>query len=152
MIKKILLVVVLLGMAAVALFAFGTYKVADDFVKENEPQLRAYVQMDEAAQDKYVLEHADELLAQASANAKPEEKADMNLLTAIKDDPAVQKATTELGRAIMAAAILHSEEIAKDLNAQLKEKFEQEKSKLTERLSKYGETLEAAGEKFKAAQ
>lgn len=152
MIKKILLLVVIIGIVAVALFSYGTYKVADEYVKDHQPQLKAYAQMDESAQDKYVLENADELLAQATANAKPDEKEDVNLLQAIKNDPAVQKATTELGRAIMAAAILHSEEIVKDLNAQLKTKFEQEKSQLGERLAKYGEVLDAAEQKLKGEQ
>lgn len=152
MIKKILLTVVAILIVGGALMIYGTYKAADEFVKDQEPQLRQYAQMDESAQNKYVLEHADELLAQAAANATSEEKADVSLLQAIKDDPAVQKATTELGRAIMAAAILHSENLAKDLNAQLKAKFEQEKAQLTDRLEKYSEALETAEAKIKSAQ
>ena len=64
----------------------------------------------------------------------------------------MQKATTELGRAILAAAILHSEPIVKDMNAQLKAKFEQEKAEFTDRLTKYGETLDAAGKALKNRQ
>lgn len=152
MIKKILLTAVAILIAGGAMMLYGTYKAADEFVKNNEPQLRQYAQMNETEQDAYVLKNADDLLAQAAVNAKPEEKTDVNLLQAIKDDPAVQKATTELGRAIMAAAILHSENLAQDLNAQLKEKFEQEKSQLKDRLENYGEVLKSAEAKFKAAQ
>lgn len=152
MIKRIILTIVAVLVAGGALMLYGTYKAADDFVKGKEPQLRQYAQMNEQEQDAYVLEHADELLSQAAANATPDEKADLNLLQAIKNDPAVQKATTDLGRAIMAAAILHSEAIAQDMNAQLKAKFEQEKSQLTDRLKKYDEVLEAAEAKLKGAQ
>ena len=149
MIKKALLTIVAILIAGGALMLYGTYKAADDFVQRNEPQLRQYAQMDEAAQNQYVLENADELLAQAQANAKPEDKANTELLVKIKDDPAVQKALQDLGRAIMAAAILHSEELAQDLNASLKAKFEAEKSQLTERLEKYAEASTAAEEKLK---
>lgn len=150
MIKKILLTIVAILVAGGAMMLYGTYKAADDFVAKNEPQLRQYAQMDEAAQNQYVVEHADELLSQAAVNAKPEEKADVAFLNRIKDDPAVQKAVADLGRAIMAAAILHSDAIAQDLNDTLKAKFAQEKSELTNRLEKYGEALEAAEAKFKA--
>ena len=149
MIKKALLTIVAILIAGGAMMLYGTYKAADDFVQRNEPQLRQYAQMDEAAQNQYVLENADELLEQAQANAKPEDKANTELLVKIKDDPAVQKALQDLGRAIMAAAILHSEELAQDLNASLKAKFEAEKSQLTERLEKYAEASTAAEEKLK---
>lgn len=150
MIKRALLTIVAILVAGGAMMLYGTYKAADDFVAKNEPQLRQYAQMDEAAQNQYVVEHADELLSQAAVNAKPEEKADVAFLNRIKDDPAVQKAVVDLGRAIMAAAILHSDAIAQDLNDTLKAKFAQEKSELTNRLEKYGEALEAAEAKFKA--
>ncbi len=152
MLKKILLTIAAILVAGGAMILYGTYKAADDFVQKNEPQLRAYAQMDEAAQNQYVTEHADEILTQAQAEAKPEDKANVDVLNKIKDDPAVRQAMNDLGRAIMAAAILHSDEIVKDLNAALKEKFEQEKSQLTGRLEKYGEALEAAEAKLKAAQ
>lgn len=152
MIKKILLTIIAVLVAGGALVIYGSYKAADEYVKEKEPQLRAYVQMDEAAQNQYVLENADELLAQASAEAKPEDKADVDFFNKVKDDPAVQKALTDLGRAIMAVAVLHSEEIVADLSDKAKAQFELEKSQLKTRLEAYGEVLEKAEEKLKAAQ
>ena len=149
MIKKLLLTVVAILVAGGALMMYGTYKAADDFVAKNEPQLRQYAQMTEAEQDTYVIEHADEILLQAEANAKPEDRADTELLIKIKDDPAVQKALADLGRAIMAVAILHSEAVAQDLNDTLKAKFEAEKSQLKSRLEKYGEELKAAEARLK---
>ena len=70
MIKKIILTIVAVLVAGGALMIYGTYKAADEFVKTNEPQLRQYAQLDEAEQNKYVLDHADEILAQASASVK----------------------------------------------------------------------------------
>ena len=149
MIKKALLTIVAILIAGGAMMLYGTYKAADDFVAKNEPQLRQYAQMTEAEQDTYVIEHADEILLQAEANAKPEDRADTELLIKIKDDPAVQKALADLGRAIMAVAILHSETVAQDLNDTLKAKFEAEKSQLKSRLEKYGEELKAAEARLK---
>ena len=150
MIKKILLTIVAVFVAGAALSIYGMYMAADDVIKTSEPQLREYVQMDEPAQNKYVLDHADELLAQAALETDdPEDKQTLNLLSEIKNDPAVQKATTELGRAILAAAVLHSEAIVKDMNAQLKAKFEQEKSELTDRLAKYSDVVDAAEKALK---
>ena len=152
MLKKIILTVIAVLVAGGALMIYGTYKAADDFVQKNEPQLRQYVQLDEAAQNAYILEHADEIISQATAEAKPEEKAEADLIEKTKSDPEVQKAVVNLGRAIMAAAILHSEPLVKDLNDALKEKFQKEKNELTSRLEKYADALEAAQEKLKAAQ
>ena len=61
-IKKILLTIVAVLVAGAALSIYGMYTAMNNVVKTNETQLREYVQMDDAAQDKYVLEHADELL------------------------------------------------------------------------------------------
>lgn len=152
MIKRILLTIVAVLVAGGALVIYGSYKAADEYVKEKEPQLRAYAQMDEAAQNQYVLENADELLAQASAESKPEDKGDVDFLNKVKDDPAVQKALTDLGRAMMAVAVLHSEEIVADLSDKAKTQFELEKAQLKARLEAYGEVLEEAEEKLKAAQ
>ena len=152
MLKKIILTIIAVLVAGGALVIYGTYKAADDFVQKNEPQLRQYVQLDEAAQNSYILEHADEIIAQAAANAKPEEKAETEIIEKTKSDPEVQKAVVNLGRAIMAAAILHSEPIVKDLNDNLKAKFQKEKDELTDRLEKYGDVLKAAESKLKAAQ
>lgn len=150
--KKVLLTIVAILIAGGALMIYGTYKAADDFVKANESQLRQYAQMDESEQNEYVLEHADEILTQASATAKPDDRADLEFMEKVKDDPAVQKALADLGRAIMAAAIIHSEPIVQDMNDKLKEKFQQEKEHLTERLEKYAEVLESAQAKLKSAQ
>lgn len=152
MIKKILLTVVVLLLVGGALVIYGTYKAADEILKEQEPMLRQYVQMTEEEQNKYVLEHTDEILSQALAKAKPEDKANMELMEKTKNDPAVRKATLDLGRALLAMAIIHSDPIFQDLNADLKEKFQNEKDDLTNRMEKYGEALEAAKTKLDAAQ
>ena len=152
MIKRALLTIVAILVAGGALIIYGTYKAADDFVAKNEPQLRQYAQMDEAAQNQYISEHADEIISQAATAADSEKKSEASFLTKIKDDPAVQKATADLGRAIMAAAVLHSDALAQELNASLKEKFRQEKNELTNRLERYTEVLEAAEAKLNAAQ
>ncbi len=47
MLKKILIVFALIGMLAVALLGYGTYKVAEEKLQENEPLLRQYMQMTE---------------------------------------------------------------------------------------------------------
>ena len=62
MLKNILLTIVAVLIAGGALMIYGTYKVADEVLTEKEPQLRQYIQLDEAAQNKFVMEHADELL------------------------------------------------------------------------------------------
>ena len=66
MVKKILIGLLILGVVGIiGIFAlgYGTYKVADEALKEKEPQLRQYLQMDVEAQNKYVLDNIQELSA-----------------------------------------------------------------------------------------
>ncbi|MBR3049974.1 MAG: hypothetical protein IKG61_00805, partial [Selenomonadaceae bacterium] len=55
--KKILLVIVVILAVIGAFTIYGSYKVVDEAIKAKEPQLRQYVQMDEAAQNKYIVDN-----------------------------------------------------------------------------------------------
>ena len=148
MIKKILLGVVVLGVIAVALMGYGTYKVTDDFLKEKEPQLRQYIQLDETAQNKYVLEHVGELLSamkiDLDKDGKPEDKESLEKLMKANAQPEIQNALAEAGRSVMATAIMMSEPIVKDLSADVKAKYEKESEQMEARFDKYSKLVEAA--------
>ena len=152
MIKKILLTIVVLLLAGGALVIYGTYKAANEVLQEQEPQLRQYMQMSDAEKNDYILKHAAELIASAAADATPEEREDMELMERTKDDPAVQKALIDLGRALMAKAIMHSDALVNEMNETLKAKYKSESDNLTTALEKYGDVLEAAKAKLNAAQ
>lgn len=153
MLKKILLVVVVLLAAVGAFVIYGTYKVVDvtldEIVKEHEPQIRQYMQLGEEEQNKYILDNADVIIKDMIADAKPEEKADMELMEKAKGDPDVQKALINLGRSVMARGILRLES---DLSAEVKAKYKKEADGLKDKFNQYCEALDAAGKKLKAAQ
>jgi len=144
MLKKILIVFALIGVLAVAFIGYGTYKVAEEKLQENEPLLRQYMQMTQEQQNQYILENAKELISQRmlSEDMDAEERAGLELMEKTKDDPAVQKALVELGRSLLAAAIVHSEPLIKDMSANLKAQYEEEYDQLKIRLETYGEILE----------
>ena len=146
MIKKILLGVIILGAIAVGVMGYGTYKIADEALKEKEPQLRQYLQLDEAAQNKYILEHVDELLANADIDkdGKPEDKEKIARLKELNKQPEIQQALADFGRSFMATAITLSDPIVKDMSADVKAKYEQEAEQMEARLDKYGKLIEAA--------
>ena len=147
MLKKILLGVLILGVVVVALMGYGTYKVADEVLKEKEPQLRQYVQMDEAAQNKYIADNVTELLAgiDLDKDGKPEEKEQLERLKQANTNPEIQQALVDLGRSFMASAALMSEAVSNDLSADAKAKYQKESEQFETRLDKYGKLLEAAG-------
>lgn len=153
MLKKILLIVVVLLAAVGAFVIYGTYKVVDitldEIVKEHEPQIRQYIQLGEEEQNKYILDNADMIIKDMVADAKPEEKADMELVEKTKGDPDVQKTLINLGRSIMARGILRLDD---NLSAEVKEKYKKEADGLKSKLEQYGNALEKATEKLKAAQ
>ena len=146
LIKKILLGVVILGAIAVAFVGYGTYKVADEALKEKEPQLRQYLTLDEAAQNKYILENVDELLAKVDLDkdGKPEDKEKIQRLRKLHAEPKIQSALIDLCRSFMATGIMISDPIVKDLSADVKAKYEKEADQLEAHLDKYSKLVEAA--------
>ena len=152
MIKKILLGVVILGVIAFAVIGYGTYKVADEALKDREPQLRQYLQLDEAAQNQYILENIDELLSKVDLDkdGKPEDKENFARLKELNSQPEIQKALIDAGKSLMAVAIMLSEPIVNDLTPELKAKYQTESDELEARIDKYSKLLEAADPSFKA--
>lgn len=145
--KKVLLTIVAILVAGGALMIYGTYKVVDNTIKEKEPQLRQYVQMDEAAQNKYIADNVTELLAgiDLDKDGKPEEKEQLERLKQANTNPEIQQALVDLGRSFMASAALMSEAVSNDLSADAKAKYQKESEQFETRLDKYGKLLEAAG-------
>ena len=156
MLKKILIGVIVLFIAGAALMTYGTYKVIDegldDFVKEKEPQLRQYLQLDEAAQNKFVMEHGAEFLDMILKESKPEEKADIEFFQKANQNPEVQKAFIQLGRSIFAKGVLRSETLSKNLPDDVKAKYQAEADKFTDNFKVYGEIVEQVDEKIKTAK
>ncbi len=151
MIKKILLVVFVLGVIIVAFLGYGTYKVADEVWKEQEPKLRQYVQLDEAAQNKFLLENIDELLTKVDLDkdGKPEEKEQIEKLKKLNTQPEIQSALIDLSRSFMAVGVTISDSILKDLSADAKAKYQKEADEFEARAKKYSELVEAADPSFK---
>ena len=152
MIKKILLGVVILGVIAFAVIGYGTYKVADEALKDREPQLRQYLQLDEAAQNQYILENIDELLSKVDLDkdGKPEDKENFARLKELNSQPEIQKALIDTGRAVIATGIMLSEPIVNDMSAEVKAKYQAESDEFEARIDKYSKLIEAADPRFKA--
>jgi len=147
--KKVLLTIVAILIAGGAAMLYGTYKLVDDTLKAKEPQLRQYMQLDEAAQNKYIVDNFTELLAGADLDkdGKPEDKEKLELLKKANTNPEIQQALADVGRSLMAEAILMSDAITKDMNADVKAKYQKESEQFETRAQKYSKLLEAAGVK-----
>ena len=153
MIKKILIGWLILGVIGIiGLFAlgYGTYKVADEALKEKEPQLRQYLQMDVEAQNKYVLDNIQELSAKIDLDkdGKPEDKEQWEKLKQLNNQPEIQTALINLGRSVVAGFILFSEPIINDMSDDLKAKYQVEADNFEKNLDKYTKLLEDNGLKM----
>lgn len=146
MLKKILIGVVILGVIVVAFMGYGTYKVADEALKDKEPQLRQYLQMDEAAQNKYVLDNIIEVSAKVDLDkdGKPEDKEKIERFLELNKRPDIQKALVDVGRSTVAKFIMMSEPIVKDMTPDIKAKYEKESEEFDMRAEKYKKLIEAA--------
>ena len=148
--KKILLVIVVILAVIGAFTIYGSYKVVDEAIKAKEPQLRQYVQMDEAAQNKYIVDNYMEVMdgIDLDKDGKPEDKEQLELMKKANANPEIQKALVEVGRSFLASTILFSDSITKDMSADVKAKYEKESNEFETRLDKYTKLLEAAGVKI----
>ena len=151
MIKKILLGIAVLGVIGVAVLGYGTYKFADEALKEHEPQLRQYMQMDAAAQNKYILDNAQEIFAKVDLDkdGKPEDKEQWELMKQLNQKPEIQSAMIEVGRSVYAGTIMFSDSIVKDMSADVKAKYQAEADQFEARMDKYTKLLEDNGLKAK---
>ena len=149
MFKKILLAILAILAIVGAVALYSTYKVVDTSIKLKEPQLRQYVQMDEAAQNKYIVDNYVEIMDGMDINkdGTPEQKAELELFKQMNTAPNVKQALIELGRSLMATAVLMSDNVTNELSAADKTKYEQERDQLTTRLENYNKLLEAQGVK-----
>ena len=146
LLKKILIGVVILGVIVVALIGYGTYTAADEALKQHEPQLRQYLQMDEAAQNKYVLDNIIEVSAKVDLDkdGKPEDKEKIERFLKLNTQPDIQKALVDVGRSTVAKFIIMSEPIVKDMTPDIKAKYEKEAEEFDMRAEKYRKLIEAA--------
>ena len=145
--KKVLLTIVAILVAGFAVMLYGTYKVVDTALQAKEPQLRQYMRLDEAAQNKYIVDNFTELLegADLDKDGTPEDKEQLELLKKANTNPEIQQALADVGRSLMAEAILMSDAITKDMSADVKAKYQKESEQFETRADKYSKLLEAAG-------
>lgn len=144
MLKKILIAVLILGVIVVAFIGYSTYKLANEALKEQEPMLRQYMQMSMSEQNEYIITHAKEIIAQSLEKATPEDKAALELAEKTKDDPTVQRALVNFGRSFMAALIMHSDAIVKDMIDDVKSDYQIEADALKANADAYDQALEDA--------
>lgn len=153
MLKKILIATVILGIAAVAFLVFGSYEVVKEEVSKKEPQLRQYVQLDEAAQNKFILDNDNEILKQINLNkdGTPEDKEQRELWIKANENPAVQKALVNFGRSFMAKAVMLSDAVVKDLSADAKAKYQQESDNFEANFEAYANAIYKVDPRLKPA-
>lgn len=142
--KKILAIIgaiVIVTIVVLGITTCGVMKVADDWVKEKEPEMRQYVQMNEAEQNAYVEKHMDELFRRVdvyaekhSAESTPE---DREVWKKFENDPEAKAAGLQLGRSLVAALVMSSENITNELSTEDKAKYEKESNELETRTDAY---------------
>ena len=127
----------------------GVIKVADDWVKEKEPELRQYVQMTEVEQNEYVEKHMDELFRRVEEYAKGHSenasKEQREKWIELEKDPEAKAAGIQLGRSIVAALIMASDPITAELSADDKTKYENESNDTEQRTETYTKFMKKYG-------
>ena len=150
MAKKILAIVgaiVIVAVVVLGVTTCGIMKVADEALKEREPQLREYVKMTEEQQNDYVSKNMDDIIATVAAEAKTDSAEDQNArknFEKVKNDPEYRAACLKLGRSIMAMYIISSEPVTADLSEDDKAKYQAESDQLSANLDALSKVEENA--------
>ena len=111
------------------------------------------MQLDEAAQNQYVMEHAVEIFNEMmKQDVKPEDKATVERFEAAQQYPEVQQALLKFGRSFFAQAIVHSDALVKDLSADAKAKYQTEADMFKQNFETYADVVNSVTEKLKAAK
>ena len=140
MAKKILMIVgalVLVAIVVLGVTMCGVKQVADEKLKEKEPQLRQYVQMTEVDQNTYVEKNMNELFTTIIGELKDDKEISKENLQKLESDPEAKAAGIQLGRSIVAMFIISSDNIVKDLSPADKDKYTKESDELSNRLDAY---------------
>lgn len=138
MLKKILIgvgIVIILGMIGVSFMGYKFFKMANDKFEEHKPELRQYITMTVEDQNTYVEKNLDNIMGWLAENSEGKEK--QAGLEKLKNAPDAKAAGIELGRSIVAMAILNSDELAAELEADIKEKFKKESEEFEARLDSW---------------
>ena len=150
--KKFLLIGGILGLMVLIVLGVtmcGVMKVANDWVKEKEPELRQYVQMTEVEQNDYVEKHMDELFRRveeyAEGHRENAPKDQREKWAEFEKDPEAKAAAIQLGRSIVAALIMASEPITAELSADDKAKYENEANDTEQRTEAYTKFMKKYG-------
>ena len=150
MAKKILAIVgaiVIVAVVVLGVTTCGIMKVADEALKEREPQLREYVKMTEEQQNDYVSKNMDDIIATVAAEAKTDSVEDQNArknFEKVKNDPEYRASCLKLGRSIMAMYIISSEPVTADLSEDDKAKYQAESDQLAANLDALSKVEENA--------
>lgn len=148
MLKKVLIAVGILavvGVIVVGVAGYGIFSTVQTKFEEHKPELRQYITMTVDEQNAYVEKNLDYILDAVVKDATDDKQK--QLYEKIKAAPDAKAAGIELGRAILATAILSSDELTENLKDEVKSKFEKESESLNTRLDKYKSILENYGAK-----
>ena len=135
--KKILIGVGILVLLGLGVLAYGLMKAGDVYTEKIEPDMVKYVQMTKEEQDKYVINHMEDLF-------KAIQRDDLNTgreLEAMQKDENVRQAGVALGRSFCAGFINMSENITSKLTPEDKAKFKQEEADLEARRKHFDEVV-----------
>ena len=128
---------VLVAIVVLGVTMCGVKQVADEKLKEKEPQLRQYVQMTEVDQNTYVEKNMNELFTTIIGELKDDKEISKENLQKLESDPEAKEAGIQLGRSIVAMLIISSDNIVKDLIPADKDKYTKESDELSNRLDAY---------------
>lgn len=119
--------------------ACGIVSITEDFLKEREPEMLKYVQLNAQEQNEYVEKNLDEILrsAQVYVNAAAQENWD-----AIRKDPEVHEAAIKLARSFCAAFVLHLDTVKKNLSAEDLARYEEEANSAEGHIDEFKKALE----------
>ena len=131
--KKLLITLGILLALGLGLLVYGAFKATDMYTEKVEPELKSYVQMDKAQQDKYIFSRMEELMKGIKSEDDHSEVSIQVQLEAMEKDEAIRRAGVEMGRSLCAHLIGITDSVNGTLSPEDKAAYEREAEALEER-------------------
>lgn len=149
MVKKILAIIgaiVIVGIIVLGVTTCGVMKIADNWAKEKEPEMREYIKMSVEDQNAYVEKNMNELFTKLNIYGEkhPEDftAEDKENLQKAENAPDAKAAGIQLGRALVAMFIVSYDPILNELSDEEKAKYEKEAEEVDARTDAYLKILD----------
>ena len=138
----------ILALLVLGALGYGIMKVNDVYTEKIKPDMIKYVQMTKEDQNKYIINHMEEILK----GVQEDDAEVQQQLEALRNDDASRQAGIEFGRSLCASLINVSDDITDTLSPEDKAMYKQEADAVDARSKHFDKVMKEYAKKTSAVE